>query len=775
MKRSGWMLACLAASGWITTQASAQFITNITDFESVTGATDFVSKVIFGDPSLSTTTRGIGTAIGDLTYISETGLAPPPFTEVSNGARSLAVTWALDTPADHSDWIRLTTLGTEFLPTPALHLQGKVRMRLGANAWTDNTFGTTTSTGNVFVGLGIRETGLGTPLGDEGGNSGTVEWVGLDAKLLEIVSGTNGLCETMSSNGTDDVQVVGVGMPAPSNGACVDAGTNGVMQTAAAGDDALLTTPVGTFSVPTDGVMRLYEFDFNLLSSNGEVFGFTGDNVLSASPNQRGVLEHLVITNDPVNAAANANIIFLFVDQIEFEAPIPNPPIIPSIPPPAPLDESVTVEGIDPTATLVEVIQLPNTTLASFDPSGATTFIATTGPLPASVEIVANQVVSGVLSDNSTPVLVQSLGNAPLRLASAIRETDLFDHGLACGADGTGFDPDQPSTLEFVGVTTTSAFGVPDGPSYSPKPDWQEVTFNPCSNGVAIFSGNGIIDLNSTGSTVGVFEGLYFRMDNNSPSRGPFSIYLDDLVVKNGDGTGSDCVIDDFDSYTPGEFIVGGGNLVADTIASNGTDDVQVIAQGSPTFLGQIVIGPGTNGVIDTTVAGDDFFSVLHARFNNTGVAGTQIGVASSPARTAVTADQSFSGAQSLFINFGFVDTVNLNNHLRLTTNGSLATNPPETFLNPDSVIPFEYLPCGDGVDAYFSVQMLMLPPPIPGDCDSDGDVDLADAGCFQICMGQNPVQPECEKVSLAPNGAPNDTIDLDDYVLFNILLSGPK
>lgn len=775
MKRSGWMLACLAASGLFTTQVSAQFTTDVTDFETVAGATDFVSKVVFGDASDSTTTRGLGTAIGDLTYLSEIGGAPSPFTEVSNGARSLAVTWAWETPGDHSDWIRLTTLGTEFLPTPALHLQGKVRMWMGANAWTDNTFGTTTSTGNVFVGLGVRETGLGTPLGDEGGNSGDVEWVGLSDKLLEIVAGTNGICDTMSSNGTDDVQVVGVGMAAPNNGACVDAGTDGVMQTAAAGDDVLLTTPVGKFSVPTDGVMRLYEFDFNALSSNGEVFGFTGDSVLSGSPNQRGVLEHLVITNDPANAGASANIIFMFVDQIQFEAPIPDPPTIPSTPPPAPLDESVTVEGIDPTATLVEVIQLPSTTLASFDPMGATTFIATTGPLPANVEIVANQTVSGVLSDNSTPVLVLSEGNAPLRLASAIRETDLFDHGLACGADGTGFDPDQPSTLEFIGVTSVSAFGVPDGPTFSPSPDWQEVTFNPCSNGITIFSGNGEVDLNSTGSTVGVFEGLYFRIDDTSPSRGPFTIYLDDLVVKNADGPGSDCMLDDFESYTPGEFIVDGGNLVADTIASNGTDDVQVIAQGSPTFLGQIIIGPGTNGVIDTTVDGDDFFSVLHARFNNPGVAGTNIGVAPSPALTAVTADQSFSGSQSLLINFGFVDTVNLNNTLRLTSNGSLATNPPETFLNPDSVIPVEFLPCGDGVDAFFSVQMLILPPPIPGDCDNDGDVDLEDAGCFQICMGQSPVQPECAKVSLAPNGAPDNTIDLDDYVLFNVLFNGPK
>jgi len=769
------MLACVALCGLSTTQAFGQFVTNVTDFESVTGATDFISKVVFGDPSDSTNTRGLGPAIGDLTYLSETGLAPPPFTEVSNGVRSLAVTWAWANPGDHTSWIRLSTLGTEFLPEPAVHLKGKVRMFMGANAWTDNTFATTTSTGNVLVGLGVRETGLGTPLGQPGGNSGDVEWVGLSTRLLEIVSGTNGVCDTLADPLSDDVQLVGVGLGAPNNGACVNAGTDGVMQTAAAADDVTLTTPVGKFSVPTDGVMRLYEFDFSLISSNGEVFGFTGDGVLGASPNDRGVLEHMVITNDPANAAANANVVFLFVDQLTFEAPVPNPPVIPSTPPPAPLDETVTVNSIDPTASLVEIIQLPSTTLASFDPMGATTSISTVGPLPANVEIVARQVVGGATSDNSTPVLVQSPGNAPLRLALAVRETDAFDHGLACGTNGTGFDPNQPSTLEFIGAQSTSAFGVPDGRTFSPSANWQEVTFNPCSNGITAFSGNGQIDLNSNGATVGVWEGLYFRIDDTSPSRGPYTIYLDDLTLKNANGPGSDCFVDDFESYAPGEFVVADfmGNMQADTMAVG--DDVQVLPVGTPTFPGQIIVSSGTNGILDTAPTGDDVKSPLHARFNDPGVAGTNIGVATMPSLSAVTADRAFSGTQSLVISFGFVDTVNLNNVLRLTSNGSLATNPPETFLNPDSVVTVEFLPCNDGVDAEFSVQMLIEPPPIPGDCDNDGDVDLADYGCFQECMGASPVSPACTKVNLAPNGAPDTTIDLADYALFNILVSGPK
>lgn len=775
MKRSIRMITGLAVAVMIASPASAQFITTVTDFESVVGSTDFVSEVIFGDPSLSTTTRGVGTAIADNSYLSETSLAPSPFTEVSSGVRSMAITWAWENSADHSSWIRLTTLGTEFLPTPALHLGGKVRMQMGANAWTDNTFVTQSTTGNLLVGLGVRETGLGTPMGQEGGNSGDVEWVGLTDRLIEIVSGSNGICDTMADGASDDVQLVGVGLAAPNNGACVGVGTDGFFQTVAAGDDAVLTTPVGKFSVPTDGIMRLYEFDFPALGSNGEVFGFTGDSVLGATPNNRGVLDHLVITNDTANAAANANVIFMFVDDVVFEAPVPNPPTIPTAPPPAPLDETVTVENIDPTATLVEVIQLPSTTLASFDPLGATTMIASTGPLPANVELVARQTVSAVLSDNSTPVLVISEGNAPLRLATAVRETDAFDHGLLCGDDGTGFDPNQPSTLEFIGANSTSAFGVPDGRTFSPNANWQEVTFDPCVDGITVFSGNGAIDLNSTGATVGVWEGLYFRMDNNSPSRGPFTVYLDDLTVKNADGVGLDCTVDDFESYTPSTFIVGdfAGNQTADTTALG--DDVQVVGVGMATFPGQIIVSPGTNGVLDTVAEGDDGTSPLHARFNFPGVAGTNIGVDATPDLSAVSDEQAFSGTKSLKIEWGFTDTVNLNNTLRLTSNGSTATNPPETFIGPDPVIPTELIPCGDGVDVVFSVMMLMQPPPIPGDCDGDGDVDLEDMACFQQCMGESPVPVGCEKVSLAPNGAPDATIDLADYTLFNVLVSGPK
>ena len=64
--------------------------------------------------------------------------------------------------------------------------------------------------------------------------------------------------------------------------------------------------------------------------------------------------------------------------------------------------------------------------------------------LPFNVFIYARQTVAGVPSDNSIPMKVSTPGNAPLGTCMAVRETDLYDHALSCGDNGTGFDASQP-------------------------------------------------------------------------------------------------------------------------------------------------------------------------------------------------------------------------------------------------------------------------------------------------------------------------------------------
>ncbi len=71
-------------------------------------------------------------------------------------------------------------------------------------------------------------------------------------------------------------------------------------------------------------------------------------------------------------------------------------------------------------------------------------------------------------------------------------------------------------------------------------------------------------------------------------------------------------------------------------------------------------------------------------------------------------------------------------------------------------------------------VDVSITPPPIPGDLDSDGDVDMTDYGLFQACMtGPNlgPPPPGCDGAMLDGD---ND-VDVDDLNLFLGCMSGPN
>jgi hypothetical protein len=764
--------------------AQAQFSTLVTDFEGSFSNPLNIAEVVFRDPTVSGTTRGVDPAILADTFLSDTA-SLPGFVLPSSGTQALLVAYGWENESDPTSWVRLITSNTDDIPNPSLHLGGTVRIWIAATAFTNDTFATPVTNGNLLIGLGVRETGLGVPLGASGGTAGDVEWVGISDARLRLYAGTNGICDTMVDPGTDDVQINPMGANVGINGECIGAGTNGVINTTAADDDESATIPDGLLNLPSDGVVREYVFDLPALEASSNAFGFTGDGVLGATPNNRGTLDHLVITNDAAaNGPNNAKVWVLSIDDITFESPVLDPPAIVTDPaPPLPLGESVDVELIKNNASKVAVYRLEidgsETLLGSNGMVTSTTETVSTSPLPGNALVVARQQVGGDISDNSEPVVVSSPGNGPIRMAMAVRETDQFDNALGCGADGTGFDPDQPSTLEFVGAETTSGFGIPDGRRIKPEIGWQEVRFNPCTDGVAVFSGDGVLNVNSTGLTKAVFEGLYYRIDDQSPTTGPYTIYIDDLKVENAEGLGLDCVIDDFESYTPGDFIIeadvdANGDGTADSVAEG--DDVQIVSVGATTFNGQIIIGAGTNGVIDTTPATGEGISQIRARFNLPGTAGTSVGLAASPDACAVTDEESFSGSQSLKVEWAFLSAANPSSVVRHTTNGSLATEPPETLIGPDPVFELTNAPCDDGIDLVFSFMLLFEPPAIPADCDADGDVDLADYGCFQLCLGEAaPFTAPCEVLDIAPNGAPDGVIDLADFALFNILLIGPQ
>jgi len=787
-KCTGKLLALVAVCGLAAPSAYGQFIKLVTDFEGPFPGTLNVAEVVFRDPNFSGTTRGLDTAVLPNSFWTNTA-SLPGFVTAHSGTHLCTSVFAWQSTADTSAWVRLVTTSTANIPNPSLHLGGKVRIWMAARAWTSPSFTTPVTTGNLMVGMGARETGIGVPQGANGGSAGDVEWVGLDAKRSQVFAGSNGICDSTVNLATDDVEINPQGANVGFNGVCIDAGTNGVINSTVVTDDASAVIPEGMFNLPSDGVMREYVFDLPALEISGNVFSFVGDAILGATPNNRGTLDHLTFTNDAaVNGVVNAKVWVLSIDDITFESPVIDPPQIISNPAPLPLAESVDVDLVE-VGDLVEVYRLESgggeTLLGSAVATG-TPQTVTTSPLPGNVRIVARRTVGPDTSDNSQPVVVTTPGNGPLRLAMAVRETDQYDNALDCGDNGTGFNPNAPSTLEFIGAETTSGFGNPNGRPISTSLDWQKIEFDPCVDPVVLFSGNGILDVNSTGETKAVWEGLYFKISADNPTTGPYTVYIDDMKVENADGVGLDCDIDDFESYTPGEYLVEGTvdpgtGLGAAATAATG-DDVQIVDVGNQTTLGKIIIAPGTNGVIDTTPVTGEFIDRVHARFANPGVAGGSQGLATAPDQSEVTDEEFFSGSQSLKVQWGFLSAANPNSLLRLTSNEALLTSgaphpaPHETFFNPDSVINLTNALCEDGIDIKFSFMLLLKPPAIPSDCDGDGDVDLADYACFQRCLGDaDPFTAPCDVLDIAPNGAPDGVIDNDDFELFNILLIGPS
>jgi len=768
----GLPLVCVSA-------AFGQFSKLITDFEDPAW-TPFVTEVMFRNPAVSGSTTGLDPGVPNSTYLSD--VFQNPFTVVRSGARASEITWGFQNPDYHSSWVRVVTFNAAQLPNPAIHLGGKVKVWLSVKAYTSGTYTTPVTNGHLYLGIGVRETGLGVNLGGNGGTTGDVEWVGLSARLVEILGGNNGVCDTAANPNSDDIQVTPVGAPATPDTVCVSAGPDNILQTVPQGDDVRKVTPVGMYRVPSDGVMRPYVFDLPALQAAGRVFALAGNGQLSAAPNNRGTFEHLAFTNDPTNAAVNAKVFLVNIDDVEFEAPIIDPPQIVTKPDaPEPLDEFVRLTAVAPTASSVSVYRLDSegnlTLLGAMNPGGLTEVNVPTTPLAANIRIVARQTIGAQESDNSTPVIVAAPGNGPLRIAMAVRETDAYDHNLPCAADGTGFNPNQPSTLEFIGARTQDGFGVPNARRYPTQRQWFEIRFDPCDPeyGVGPFSGNGVLNLRPAPDyTNGVWEGLYFRIDEISPTTGPFTVYIDDVQVKNQSTGAAVCYIDNFESYTPAQLIVDGGNLVADTAAA--PTDVQVVPVGATVFAGQIIVAPGADGTLETTPVPDDFVTNRRARFDNPRAAGTSVGLATEPNVTAVTTEQAFSGAKSLKVQWAFVDSSNLRSVLRLTSNGSTATNPPEAFLNPDPVVPLSLdgTLCDGNGDLVYSIMIRLAPPAIPADCDEDGDVDLADVACFQRCFRPGAPSAECVIFDIAPNGAPDNVVNMQDFVLLTYLFVGP-
>jgi hypothetical protein len=254
------------------------------------------------------------------------------FQTEGEGALNVYFEWV--DPARDEGWVQLTTQDAFTHANPALHLSGTVGFRLtNVGSLVDGTIG---------LCLGIRETGVDVPQLANGCVSGSIEWVGVDTTVNGITVGVDGIVDTAAAG--DDVQVHPVGFDLAASGlplgtAVVSPGINGVVDTAPAGDDVTrygyfidsdgqrvpipaVTLPVSTASHDLQWDLATGTVCLDGVPQGGGIAGFTGDGVMAA-PNARGTLEHLAVTNVMMDGGSS---IFFAVDELQFAAPIPDPP-----------------------------------------------------------------------------------------------------------------------------------------------------------------------------------------------------------------------------------------------------------------------------------------------------------------------------------------------------------------------------------------------------------------------------------------------------------------
>jgi N-acetyl-anhydromuramyl-L-alanine amidase AmpD len=151
----------------LTLGATGEMVTLIDDFESVDPGAGS-GTVMFRVADYSGSTSGfVDPAVTPMTEVSTNY---PDF-DVNMSLQTLHVQWAFKTGTTNP-WVRLTTFTTSGYtntysdPNPTIDFSKRVRFKV----WTDKA---------LRVGLGVRETGTGVPVGDNGGTTGSLEWIGV--------------------------------------------------------------------------------------------------------------------------------------------------------------------------------------------------------------------------------------------------------------------------------------------------------------------------------------------------------------------------------------------------------------------------------------------------------------------------------------------------------------------------------------------------------------------------------------------------------------------
>ncbi len=354
----------------------------------------------------------------------------------TEGEAAMEVFFRWINPSDPQAWVRLTTFNGPDRPNPSLHTQGKVRFRITNRSEFDE--------GEVGICLGIRETGVRVPQLANGGTGGDIEWVGVTG---------------VGPDPNHPVPVPAITLPVP--------GTVGT----------LLEWDLLTGIVSVDGVPQ-----------GGGIARFTGDGVLNA-PNNRGTLEHIAFTNVTSDTAV---LIDVGIDEFQFEAPEPDPPLPPSIRTPVLETDTEVIVDCMLEATEAELFlnDLSQGTVAPID--GVATFtdlVLTSGDV-----LTATQTANGIVSDLSLPTVVYGQGTSDIVINEfnyddsgtdnlgfvelynrSDEPVDISDWEIQVGDYYPNEDPNRPGVYYFV--------SIPPGTTIEPQSFWtvamSDVTYLP--------------------------------------------------------------------------------------------------------------------------------------------------------------------------------------------------------------------------------------------------------------------------------------------------------
>ncbi len=351
-----------------------------------------------------------------------------------------------------------------------------------------------------------------------------------------------------------------------------------------------------------------------------------------------------------------------------------------------------------------------------------------------------------------------------LRVCLGIRETGT---NVAIGADGG-----TTGTIEWLGATTVTS-GAPQGTLISDQGGaWQTLSFDPVVDPVAGFTGDGVL---GAANNKGVLEHVGFAVVS---SVGPFSVDLDVFEQMTPPPRTPPQITA---QPTPQALCPGAQASFSVTATGDGVLSYRWQKNGSNLSDGGRIFGSDNHTLQIADVVSGDVGNYRCVVSNLGGEATSNTAALSVKVVTAITVHP-----QSQTIDLGATATLTVagsgagtvsyrwqKNGVDLNNGGTMSGVTTPTLqitdfapLDEGSYRCMVSADCGS-LPSDVALLDVYTPPPIPGDFDGDGDVDLDDFAFLQACFtgsGVAPTQPQCNDADFDVD-EDVDAVDLNRFL----------